>query len=244
MKSIRFCSCCMILLVLSLTPLAGDTEVSGNACVFSRYMWRGLRLSDSGVFQAEGTIARRGFGITVWGNYDFDQTRINEVDLTINAVRTFGKFTVEAGFIHYGLVDAKDSDELYTSLSYDGWPVSPSVAIYIDVNAGKGAYLEAGLSRSVTLAPFVSFKLGGTAGFVIENSYMGTNERNEEFTNLFAADLFAALPFQIKPHISLEPKAGFSFPLSGDAKHAIKHFGFGSSATNFYAGITLNWELP
>jgi len=56
----------------------------------------------------------------------------------------------ELGFVHYGVNDGLDSDEVYGGIEHSDF-LSPSFKAYVDVNAGKGAYLQAALRRQSPL---------------------------------------------------------------------------------------------
>ena len=47
-------------------------EFSASATVASRYLWRGIQLSQGPVFQPEVGLSYAGFSLVAWGNVKFD----------------------------------------------------------------------------------------------------------------------------------------------------------------------------
>lgn len=59
----------------------GDFSVDLSADIVSRYVWRGLNLSESPAVQPMLGISYRGFSFGSWASYTFAQEAIQEVDL-------------------------------------------------------------------------------------------------------------------------------------------------------------------
>jgi hypothetical protein len=217
---------------------AGDVSVELSACLASHYMWRALRLSDTAVFEPSATVDYKGLSANVWGNFDFDQGRFNEVDLTLAYSRTFSKVTVETGYIYYGVIDGEQSQELYAKADLDLF-IAPSVGLYVDIDAGKGAYLEGGLSHTFVLPHDFSITVGGLAGVNAGDGYMGCDENGEEFTGFFNGQIYASASIPLSEKFSLEPMVVYAFPLNERARLSLESINYDGEAKTFFGGVTL-----
>jgi uncharacterized protein (TIGR02001 family) len=236
-----------ILLLPQLLPAAEAEEEKGTAfeasgAFLSHYMWRGIRLSEDGVFQPSLTIGRKGFSANIWANYQFDPKHWTEVDFTGAYAGEKGKINYEVGFIHYALNEGEDSDEIYGSIGHSNL-LNPSLKFYADVNAGKGGYLQAGIEPSISLKKDFALNFKAYVGYVLKNSYMGLNDGGREFSNFYNADLQASMTIPLKKGFSLEPMIGFSKALSRNAQQSIKAGSVSPEDQTFYGGATLSFSL-
>lgn len=225
---------------LAPSGFASDISYSGNTGVWTRYMWRGLRFSTGPVWQSTANATIGGFTGTLWHNYDFDTKRLNEVDGTVNWAWSAAKTDFNVGWNHFGVRGGDDSDEIYLTAALKEVPLTPTASLYVDTTYGKGAYFQIGVSHGFEFSPSVSLNLAANAGIVFKDRYMGVNDKGEEFTDLFSGDITASLPIKLSEAFSLEPKVGFSFPLSSNARQAISGYGYGTDSTTLYAAIQLN----
>ena len=231
-----------IVLLLAPVLLSADMEYEVSGSFLSHYMWRGLRLSEGGVFQPSATISARGFSANIWANYQFDPRSWTEVDFTAAYAGDKARINYELGFIHYGVKEGLDSDEIYGSIGYSN-PLNPSVKVYVDVNAGRGAYMQAGVEPSVPLGREIALNLKAFTGVVFKNSYMGVNDRGLEFSNFYSADFQASLTIPLVKKVSLEPLIGYSTALSRNARQAIKNTSVSPRGETLYGGATLIFSL-
>jgi hypothetical protein len=242
MKSHRLLLLLTVVLLLPQLLLAGDVEFEASSAVLSHYMWRGLRLSEGGVFQPSVTVGLKGFSANIWANYQFDPNRWSEVDFTGAYSGEKAKIKYEAGFVHYAVNEGLDSDEIYGSVGHSDI-LNPVFKIYVDVNAGKGSYLQAGLEPSVPLGKDFSLNFKAYAGYVLKNSYMGLNDAGGEFSNFYNADFQASLTIPLCKGLSLEPLLGYSTALSRNARQAIKNSSVSPHGQTLYGGATLTFSL-
>ena len=231
-----------VVLMLPHLLLGGDVEFEASGAGLSHYMWRGLRLSEGGVFQPSLTVGSKGFSANLWANYQFDPNRWSEVDFTGAYACENGAFNYEAGFIHYGVIEGLDSDEIYGGLGHADF-LNPSLKIYVDVNAGKGAYLQGGLEPSIPLGKEISLNFKAYAGYVLENSYMGLSDDGQEFSNFYNADFQTSLTIPLGKGFSLEPMLGYSTSLSQNGRQAIKSSSVSPYGETLYGGATLTFNL-
>jgi hypothetical protein len=246
-QSFRCLAMVWSLLLVSSTLWADDKEIELGT-VKSLYVWRGIRLSDGVVYQSSFTYRHKGVGANLWVNYDFKTSQLNEIDFTFSYERDIGKIGFKTGIIHYGIFDSRDTDEIYAGISAGGL-LQPSLTVYFDVKAGKGAFMQAGVGHAFDLSSHVAVELAGNIGIVINNDYMGLTDAGREFFGLYDGELTAALPIKFRNHWRLSPSVGVSTPLSRNGRQAIvngsvlqaDHPSF--KGTTFYGGVTLTFAF-
>ena len=235
----------VLLLVLLMVPQALTAQDSGfeaSAAALSHYMWRGLRLSENGVLQPSMTVSNKGFSLNLWANYQFDPHRWSEADFTASYATEKDKYRYEVGYIHYGVLNGPDSDEIFTGVSHTD-AFHPSLQIYNDVNYGKGTYIQVGLEPSIPLGKKAAWTFKAHAGYVLKNSYMGTNDAGKEFSNFYSADFQTTLTLPLGKHLTLDPMLGYSTSLSRNARQAIKGSSVAPHGETLYGGATLTLSL-
>jgi hypothetical protein len=148
----------------------------------------------------------------------------------------------EVGLIHYGVNEGLDSDEIYGSIGHSSF-MAPSLKVYADVNAGKGAYLQAGLEPSIPLGKDIALNLKACAGYVLKNSYMRLNDGGREFSNFYNADFQASLTIPLKRGFSFESMIGISTGLSRNSRQAIINASVAPKADTADGGAMLIFGL-
>lgn len=242
MKSQRLLFLLAVSFLIPQVLFAEGVEFEASGSFFSHYMWRGLRLSEDGVFQPSVTVGAKGFSANLWANYQFDPNNWTEVDFTGSYAGEAGKYNYEAGYVHYGVNEGPDSDEFFAGVGHSD-VLNPSFKIYVDVNAGSGSYLQAGLEPSVLLRKDFSLNFKTFVGYVLKNSYMGLNDADREFSNFYNADFQVSLTMPLGKGFSLEPVIGYSTALSKNARQAIKNDSVSSHGETLYGGATLTFSL-
>lgn len=198
-------------------PVSVEIEAGTLA---SSYVWRGIRLSEGAVVQSSATVSFRGLCANLWGNFDLETRAYNEMDLTLSYSREVNNLTFETGFIHTGLVDLHDSDEIYVSVGAD-YPAQMSLAAYFDVNAGTGAFLRPSVGRTFRLSGRTALDLTAAAGVVFHNGFMGVPDSGDEFAGFYNAEAAAAVPVKLGKGWEMRFYAAASTPLSRKARQAI-----------------------
>ncbi|MFA5355023.1 MAG: hypothetical protein WC291_12405 [Thermodesulfovibrionales bacterium] len=245
MKRFRISIVTMVMMLCAFTGIGYAEELktagSGSVDVMSNYVWRGLKLSDSWVIQPSVGITYGSFGANIWVNYDTDIDEVNETDITLSYSRSWDKFTFGAGYIYYALDGFDDTQEVYLSAAYDTI-LSPKLTLYYDFDEGDGAFIVASIGHTIDLSGMskgAALSLGASAGFNIENSIMGVDANGEDFTNFYNGELSAALTIPVTDNFSITPKLAYSFPLTDDAKDAIRAISYDNDSSIFYGGINL-----
>ncbi|MEW6214465.1 MAG: hypothetical protein AB1478_04560 [Nitrospirota bacterium] len=238
----------LISLAFAIDLHAEEPKVSGTASVdvLSNYAWRGQKMTNSWVVQPSVGISYGGFGANIWANYDSDSKidegdgheEFTETDLTLSYSYPIDKWSFTGGYIYYALNGANDTQEIFLYTSYNTL-LSPTLTIYYDYDEGQGAYIIASIEHSFELTKGIPLKFGASASYNIENKVMGFDEDGEDFSNFYNGELSAGLSIPVTKAISITPKIAYSFPLSDDAKEAIKNISDDGDKDIFYSGINL-----
>jgi hypothetical protein len=250
MKGIKYVISALILSVCcSVGSLyAEEIKTSGYASVdvLSNYVWRGQKLSNTWVVQPSVGISYGSFGANLWGNYDSDAKidegkghgEFTETDITLNYTHTMDKLTLTAGYIYYALNNANDTQEAYVSAGYDIL-LKPTLTVYYDFDEGQGAFLVASIGHTVAIAKDYNLNLGASASYNINNKVMGFDKHGNDFSNFYNAELSSSLNIPVWKAVTVTPKVAYSFPLSDDAKNAIKSVSDDGDKEILYGGVNI-----
>lgn len=243
MNRIRFT---VFILILSTALSVGSVyaaETSGSASVdfMSNYIWRGQKLSDDFVIQPSVGITYEGLGINIWSNYDNDTTAITETDFTLDYTFSVDKFGFDFGYIFYTFQDSDfDTQEIYASASYDVI-LNPSLTLYYDFDEGEGAFIVAAVGHSLALPKDLSVDLGASISYNASNSVMGPDSGGNAFSDFYNGEISASVSIPVYNSISITPMLAYSFPLSNDARDALRAIDVSGEKDDdiFYGGINL-----
>ncbi len=189
---------------------------------YSQYIWRGFALSrDSLVIQPSLTVSYKGVGVNLWSNLDTKQyaaddadetSNLNETDLTLSYDGAAGKIGYGVGYIYYGLDGAKDTQDVYASISYDTL-LSPSLTVYKDITGLQWLYAKVGIGHSFELAKDISLDLGASVSYLDDNA---------DYNAMHDGVLSASLTLPVAEYLTVSPQLYYSFPLSSKAKDYLK----------------------
>jgi Bacterial protein of unknown function (Gcw_chp) len=132
--------------------------------------------------------------------------------------------------------------EIYGKLGFDA-VLSPEISIYYDVDKVKGAYIEGGVSYSLSAGENLSVDLSAAAGF---NAGRGVpddplsdemaNYADDGFTHL---DLAAGVPFNAGP-LSITP--ALHLVLNGDDATQVTSPSNVDTDLKLWGGVSLSWS--
>jgi hypothetical protein len=273
MRSLKVVSGCMaagLLLIAAATCLAEEPAVTGTATVgvFSKYIFRGYELSrGSIVVQPALTLNYDGFSASYWGNVDTNEDEagtqnwvpdrpgkksFNESDLTLSYSRSFGKLGLTGGYIYYGTKYADETEELFVSASYDTL-LKPTIAVYRDITAYPGTYINLALSHSVPVCKEITLDLGGSVGYMAgDGNYWKTFERGtmartgSKYSAFHDGMLKAGLTIPVTKRITFQPMLQYWFALSGKAREKVAGNSYnpnGYIENNLVGGANINFNF-
>ena len=245
----------LIITVLLATAAAGifsgasaeetkGPSVSADITVASKYVWRGLVLTDDPVLQPSLTVDYKSLNLNVWGNTDLTDVNgtpgeTNELDYTLSYSFAVNKVNLTLGVIQYTFphTDFEPTTEIYGSAGLD-MLLSPTVSIYYDVDQVNGLYGTLGISHSFSLGEVYkgitpSLDLSGSIGY-------GSSNYNEGYFGVDSSGLVdllltATLSVPIDDHLFVGPFVSFSQVLDSDLKDAVDK----DNATFFGATLSL-----
>jgi uncharacterized protein (TIGR02001 family) len=236
--------------------------------ILSQYIWRGMAYSQgSAVIQPSLTASYKGLSLNIWGNFDTDAKFQNnpskgakwtETDVTLSYTREiYGALSGTVGGIYYGYsldsvmnASVDDSVEVYAGLSYAFPWFTLAVTGYREVSHYPGWFLQFDLSRNFKL-PCWDMSLDLGTSFYYLNSSDSTaypadfdNQGNpidngSAFAGMLSGQLAAALNVPIGKYITISPRVGYAFPLSGNATNLIRYISWDGIQNHVYGGLRL-----
>ncbi len=244
---------------------ASKPTATVSADILSQYVFRGLSVSkDSAVIQPSLAASYEGFAVSIWGNLDTrqrtnnpllavpvgfvkndSQGRWNETDITLSYTREiFKNFSVTGGNVYYSLSYARfDTNELFGGFSYAFPWVTVGFTTYKEVSHTPGWWMQLDITKSIPLPCHdMSLDLGASFGYMIMNdddttlNQLGTLGSYSEF---HSGTLTAALKIPVTKYLTVAPKFGVSFPLTGASSDFIKANSWDSQDVHPYGGINL-----
>ena len=216
--------------------------VSADVTVASKYVWRGLILTDDPVLQPSLTVGYKGLGLNIWANTDLTDANgtsgeINELDYTLDYSFSVNKVNLTVGVIQYTFphTDFEPTTEIYGTAALDVL-LSPAATIYWDTDEVGGVYGTLGIGHSFALGEVrgisPSLDLSGSIGFASSDwneGYYGVDS-----SGLVDLLLTAGMPIPIDGHLSITPYISYSQVIDSKLKDAVAD----DNATFF--GVTLS----
>jgi hypothetical protein len=235
-------------------------EAEAAVSVLNRYVCRGFQYGDAPVVQPELTLRARGFSAGVWGNVDTHgratqsytpreagELSLNEVDLTVSYERALGPATASAGWAWYRTRYAARTQEVFASLSLDLPVLTPTVAVYRDVDAFPATYVSLDLARELAL-PFGALELGASAGALLgageawRTTDPASGEAGPIYRALHDGAARAVLGVPLGRGLTAEGSFRLAFPLSARARRD-GYSPAGAIDPVAVLGAALRWEL-
>ncbi len=216
-------------------------KISGgvSADFVSKYVWRGIPLSEGPVFQSEGWFYAYGAQIAVWNNFDLGEEELNETDLQASYQYEWKNLKIEPILLFYffpGQEDSPPTGEAGFKLSYSLGPFQFITGHAFDFMEFQGSYfgaVAAGYQRDFT--SFFSLETAAGIGWAnsrFNNAYLGVSQGA---LNLFQWNL--ALTFTPCPYLFVTPHLKVSALLDGDLRRQV------SRATNVSGGFQMGLEF-
>jgi len=131
-------------------PPAPAAALEFDATAASRYLFQGEDLSHGPVLQPNLVGTLGGWSLTWWGSFQPGISEFGEHDLTLRYGRTLGALSLAAGAaaVTYPLEPGAATTELLLEASLDR-PLAPTLAVHADLDEGRGAYAQFGVTQPV-----------------------------------------------------------------------------------------------
>ncbi len=256
MKTALIILSAMILLACANPAAAlGPIDASADLGLFSKYVWRGMALTNDPVLQPAVSADIMGFGAGIWGNMDLTdihrtsddpdglQGKLNEIDYTLRYGISLPLLQFGAGLIHYTYpnTDAGSTTEIFASADANVL-FSPSISLFYDIDEIDGGYILFAASHDVPLSPGSDLNVSASLGYGSSDyvqGYFGGLLNDKALTTLGTGptdlQLSAALPYHPLPFVNITPSVVYS-TLLGDAKDVTDAAGGDKDA--FFFGVT------
>lgn len=185
----------------------------------SKYVWRGLNVTDDPVWQPAVWASYKNFTLNVWGNMDLtdingNDGEFNEVDITVDYSWNWDKVHCSVGAIRYEFPNTafKGTTEAYGAVGYD-MLLQPTVSVYYDFDEADGFYGTLGVAHSFEIPKIVepvsmSLDLSAKIGVATKNwnnFYYGAD--HTAFVDFVTS---ASLPVAIGDNVTIAPTISYS----------------------------------
>jgi hypothetical protein len=225
-----------LLLLACLAGAALPGAVSGQVDLVSRFIWRGFDLlpDNHAAIQPELTVdlGASGFSLNVWSSFALSGRGVlqnaDEIDVTFSySWKMAHGWEATGGFIGYGYWFADGFSfrenttlEVYASVAGTDLPLAPTLAVYYDLNLGKGFYISLSGSHELKVTETVSVEVGGLIGF--------NGKQYIERSGFSDIDLYARVPLTVG-RMTLTPSLNVMIPLLNEVNEDTE-FWFGLAA--------------
>jgi len=131
---------------------APKLSTAGDVTLASRYLFQGLDYSEGRtVLQPNFVVGFGAFSAVAWANFQPDLGDVNEIDLSVKYSRSIRRLSIAPGYtyLHYPNREGWDpSQELFVDLGVTA-PLSPSLSLHYDFDAGQGLYATMAVSQTL-----------------------------------------------------------------------------------------------
>jgi hypothetical protein len=218
-----------------------EKKISGGASIdfVSKYIWRGIPLSDGPVLQSDGWIKAYGAQVLLWGNLDLSEGSLNEIDLQTSYHYQWKNLSVEPTLLFYffhGQGGEPPTGEAGFKLSYALGPVQLTTGHAFDFMEFGGAYFGA-FSASYEREFTSYFSLETDAGFGWANSQFNEAYFGVPHGALNYAQWNIAFTFSPLPHLFFSPHLKVSVLTDSRLREQV------SSPTNVVGGLQLGADF-
>jgi hypothetical protein len=142
----------------------------------SRYMWRGMPVSQGPTLQPSAWLGVENVSLTAWGNIDLDEADgagLSELDLVLAFSQEWSDLSFEPGIVGYILPGEGYTAEVYGDLTWQPGPLGLYSHHAIDfLDARPGWWSESGVLLSMGLP--ANLGLDANAGISIANGPYNT----------------------------------------------------------------------
>lgn len=235
-----------------------QTEVTAEVALVSSYVWRGQVYNDGFVAQPQLTVAKNGFSINVWGNYDLEDnlednsSKFSELDVSLayTLPLNINDFAIDIGLINYNFPNsdvAETTTELFagaTLLTFQDLFV-PSVTLYGDIDEASGIYLLFDVVAPIDISEYFGLEAGVSAGWG-DSSYNdfyfadqnGNNKRDKGFNDY---NFYANANYEIMENLTASLNLTYTLLEGGQIRNSADDIY--ESDEKFWGGVNLAYDF-
>ena len=224
-----------------------DWSVELGLTCNSKYVWRGLNLTDDPVFQPSVTFAWKGLSLNVWGSMDLtsvngNNDEFNELDYTLDYSGEWEMLSYSVGIISYHFPNTRfaGTTEVYGTLGLDV-PLSPTLTVYYDCDEADGWYGKFALSHKFESVVSISETCSMSCEVSASVAYADADYNAFYFGVADSAFVDAlvgiSFPVAIGGHVTITPSANYSNILDDKLAAAA------GKESNFWTGLSLTFSF-
>ncbi|HEX3036561.1 MAG TPA: TorF family putative porin [Thermodesulfobacteriota bacterium] len=196
------------------------TEIDFN----SRYVWRGIALSEGAVMQPSVWISAFNFTFYIWGNFilndEPNQGEFNEIELILYYSREWGKVTFEPFVVYYVYPNQEDvpsTGEVTLNLYYSFGPFNIFTSHTFDFVEYEGSYFgDAGLSYEHQLSSTLTLEASSSFGWASSEFNSVNIGLSKSAFNFAGGNL--SLTYYPKEFLYFRPHIEFSAIVDGELR--------------------------
>lgn len=241
---------CLVTAAASPALALGPLDVGAELPVYSKYVWRGMNNTNDWVLQPSLNVGILGFTLGVWANMDLtdvnkESGEFREFDYTLGYGLSLAIIELNGGFIHYDYpeIERNNTTEIYLAGKVNIL-LSPSLAVYQDIDLYNGAYWEATVEHGIKVGESGNLDLTAGLGLGSESFFSGYYSGQmsvpdyELGTSMNDFFLLVEYPIHPIPFFTITPSVSYH-ALLGDARTAVEE------TPSLYSGKTDNvvWGL-
>jgi len=209
----------------------GPVSFAFDATYASKYVWRGIVVTEDPVFEPSVEVAVGDLTLNVWANLDTTDVndfrwQANEIDYTLDyTVLEWEWLSASVGAIHYAFPQAHtfDTTEAYLALAADV-PTSPTLTVYQDLDEHDGQYIALGFGHTFEdvwkPSPEVAMSVDLSAQFA-----WGSRKHNAFYygsgSGWADTTVGVAFPFAVGDHLTVTPYANYMWILDDGVTSAL-----------------------
>lgn len=213
-----------ILAVGTVGSRANGADVTAVLDANTAYVWRGLTFNDGFVLQPSLDVAKNGFDVNVWGNFDLDDYdgavesgNFSEIDLSASYTHSFGPVDASLGLIEYTFPGgAHGTTEVFGGLSMAvGAGFSVNTKLYYDFDQVDDFYATVGAGYGYEINKATTLSLSGSVGYAGED--MAAFYAGGADGGFFNYLLTASVKYMVTDELGLGASINYSDSLDSDA---------------------------
>jgi hypothetical protein len=238
-------TCALVLTFVLAVPVLAEEAVQADKPAYgatisalSAYVSRGTVYTDDPVLQAEGWVAYEGFKLASWNNVDLTndrvaERRLSETDWTLSYTLPIKAPAISVGYIYYTFPNLHigDTQEVFASATFNVL-LSPTIAVYYDIDQVNGAYANASVAYSVPLVKdSVNADLGASVGYG-DSSYI-SGCFADAGASLVDFVLSCKVPLKVSERVSITPQISYMTVIDNDLRECTEY------SEALYGGVAL-----
>lgn len=238
-----------VMMIMGMSVAAhAENSASTSVGVMSKYVWRGIALSNGLALQPSVDVNIGSLNVNMWSNIDMDPMKTkesasyNETDLTIGYALPVEAADLSIGYIYYAVGNpSNDTQEIFLSMSKGFGPVTPYLNLNYDINVGSGLFAVLGADYSKDLNEKAALTAGASISYSMNNGMMLVDSAGKETSGLYNAEIGVSLDYTVSELVTISPMVRYTTSMSDDAKKAIKSLSYdGDTDSLVYGGVTIS----